>query len=134
MRPEAFARRKPRSVLEAAAVGARAVLGGLLPLLESAPSLAFEHWRRGWGRRRDGRRRLSLLALRYGEQLGDALVEPRELGDELGDLGTKLRVFFPQRFELIHRPVEITLGDPCRPDSSLFSRVEVGGTTRVATL
>jgi hypothetical protein len=42
-------------------------------------------------------------------------------------------ILFPQRFELIHRPVKIILGDPCRSDSSLF-RAEVGGTTRVATL
>ena len=69
---------------------------------------------------------LALLSLRYGQQLGDAVVEPRELLDELSillgdlrELSTQLGILLSQRFQLIHRPVEITLGDPCRSSSPL---------------
>lgn len=79
-----------------------------------------------------------MFALRYDEQLGDALVEACELGDELSDLlallrelSVERRILFPQRVELVHGRVEITLGDPCRSSFALF-RGEVAGTTRAA--
>ena len=84
------------------------------------------------------RARLALLALRYGEQLGDALVEASELLDELRilleklrELSTLLRIFSSQRFQLVHRRVQITLGDLCRSSCLLF-RVEAVGTSRAA--
>ena len=85
----------------------RGLLGRLGSLLECAPLFALDDgWR--WLRRRDRRASLALLALRYGEQLGDALVEPRELLDELSillgelrELSTELCILLSQRFELI---------------------------------
>jgi hypothetical protein len=79
-----------------------------------------------------------LFALRDGEQLGHALVEPRQLDDQLRDLrregfvlSTERRILFPQRLELVHGRVEIILGDPCRSSSALF-RSEDAGTIRAA--
>lgn len=58
-----------------------------------------------------------MFALRYGEQLGDAVVEARKLLDELaiwlndaGDLNAKRGILFLQHFELVHRRVRITFG------------------------
>jgi hypothetical protein len=79
-----------------------------------------------------------LLALRHGEQLGDALIQPRELLDQLrillddpSNLITKRRILSSQRFQLVHRRVQITLRDLCRSSFLLF-RDEVAGTSRVA--
>ena len=103
------------------------LLGRLGSLVERPPLLALDDGR-GCGRRRFGRRAgLALFALRYGEKLGDAVVEPSQLLDELRDLLAKRGIFSSQRFQLVHRRVQITLGDLCRSSSLLF-RVEVGGT------
>jgi hypothetical protein len=49
----------------------------------------------------------------------------------LRELSTLLGILSPQRFQLVHRRVQITLGDLCR-SSSLVSRAWVGGTSRAA--
>ena len=114
------------------------LLGRLGSLVERPPLLALDDGR-GCGRRRFGRRTgLALLTLRYGEQLGDTLVEASQLLDELRilteklcELSTLVRILLSQRFQLVHRLVQITLGDLCR-SSSLFFRAEVAGTSRGA--
>ena len=107
------------------------LFGCLGSLLERPLLLALDNgW--GWGRRRLRRRPgLALFALRYCEQLGDPLVEARELLDELRDLLTKRGILMSQGFELVHRRVQITLGDLCRSSCLLF-RVEAAGTSRGA--
>ena len=55
----------------------------------------------------------------------------RELLDELGDLLALRGILSSQRFQLVHRRVQITLGDLCR-SSSPFSAVEAAGTSRAA--
>ena len=101
-------------------------LGGRLgAFLERASLIILDDGRR---RERHSRcRRLALFALRYGEQLGDAVVEARELLDELaillndpGHLNAKRGILFSQRFELVHERVQITFGDLCRSSSLLF--------------
>src|SRR5690606_38270943 len=91
----------------------RGLFGRPGALVECASLLALhDGWYDGrWSR--GGRARLALLPLRYRKQLGDALVQSRELLDELsilldesGDLNAKRRVFIPQRFELVHRRVQ----------------------------
>ena len=105
-------------------------LGRFGSLLEGPPLLALDGRRRG--RRRLWRRtRLALLALRHSEQLGDTLVEACELLDQLGDLLTLRSILSSQRFQLVHRRVQITLGDLCRSSSLLF-RAEAAGTSRGA--
>jgi hypothetical protein len=52
------------------------------------------------------------------------------LGDA-GELIAKRGILSSQRFQLVHRRVQITLGDPCRSSSLLFQD-EVAGTSRVA--
>jgi hypothetical protein len=49
----------------------------------------------------------------------------------LRELSTLVRILLSQRFQLVHRRVQITLGDLCR-SSSLFSRAEAAGTSRGA--
>ena len=61
-----------------------------------------------------------MLALRYGKQLGNALVETSDLLDELRELATLLRILSSQRFQLVHRRVQIILGDLCRSSFLLF--------------
>ncbi len=114
------------------------LLGRLGALFERAPLFALDNGRRRRWRSRDGHLGLALLALRYSEQLADALVEARELLDELSilldelrELSTLLGILLPQRFQLVHRRVQITLGDLCRSSSAL-SRDEVAGTSRAA--
>jgi hypothetical protein len=65
-------------------------LGRLGALLERALLLPFHN---GWWhgeRHRDSRRGLALLALRYGKELSDSLVEASELLDELRILREEL--------------------------------------------
>jgi hypothetical protein len=108
-----------------------ALLGSLGPLLERPLLLALDD---GWGSGcRYLRRcaRLALLALRYGEKLGDTLIEACKLLDELGDLITKRGIVTSLRFVLAHRRVQITLGDLCRSSCLLFeSRPPVRGALR----
>ncbi len=114
----------------------RRLLGCLGTLLERKPLLPLDD---GWSCRRrclPRRAGLALLALRYGEQLGDTLVEASQLLHELrilleklSELSTLLRILLSQCFELVHKRVQITLGDLCR-SSSLFSRAEGAGTSR----
>ena len=82
--------------------------------------------------------RLTLFALRYCEKLADSLVEASELLDELRilleklcQLPTLLGILLSQRFQLVHRRVQITLGDLCRSSCPLF-RAEAAGTNRAA--
>ena len=117
-------------------------LGGVLrrrlgTLLERAALITFDDGRRR-RERRSRRGRLALFALRYGQQLGDAVVEARKLLDELaillndpGHLIAKRGILFSQRFQLVHRRVQITFGDLCRSSSLLFL-AETADTSRAA--
>ena len=99
------------------------LFGRLWALVESVPLGAFDDGRCGWRQRRGG----SGLALLYGEQLRDALVETRELLDELRtlpdescELAALLGILSSQRFQVVHRRVQITLGDLCRSSGPRF--------------
>src|SRR5688572_4475648 len=71
------------------------LLGRLGALLERPPLVALDN-RRRW-QSRYGVTGLALLALRDGEQLADALVEARELLDQLRDLLAKRGILPSQR-------------------------------------
>ena len=70
---------------------------------------------------------LALLRVQSAWQLGDTLVEASQLLDELRilteklcELSTLVRILLSQRFQLVHRRVQITLGDLCRSSSLFF--------------
>ena len=86
------------------------LLGCLGALFERALLLALDNGRwRGWQRCGWGTS-LTLLALRYSEQLADSIIETSELLDELRillekscELSTLLGILLSQRFQLVHR-------------------------------
>jgi hypothetical protein len=83
------------------------LLGRLGALLERPPLLVLDD-RRSRGCRRLRRcASLALLALRFGKQLGDALVEASKLLNELSDLLALRSILLSQRFQLVHRPVQM---------------------------
>ena len=126
-----LAPRGPRLLLRRRLGGG--LVRGLGPLLESTPGFSLDDgWGSGW-RRSAGSRNFALLALRYREQLRDALGEPRELGEQLRDLRAELCILLAQRFQPVHGRVEIILGDPCRSPCVPF-RIEAAGTSRAAPL
>ena len=102
----------------------RRLVRRLRTFVERASGVALDERRRN-GRLLDGGP--ALLALGHREQLGDALVQPRELGEKSADLRcegrdllAQCRVLLAQAFELAHGRAEIILGSPCRSPFSLF--------------
>jgi len=63
------------------------------------------------------------------EQLRILLNESCQLEALLGILSALLRNLFPQRFQLVHRRVQIILADLCRSSFLLF-RAEAADTNR----